>query len=85
MLDFEFFHLAFKKTLDQFAPLQQKVVQNKNQPFITKTLRKAIMKRSKSKNKFNKKRNAKNWSNYKQQLNYCSNLLKEFKIHHFSN
>ena len=49
VLDFESFHLAFKTTLDRFAPLKQKVVRNNNQPFMTKTLRKAIMKRSKLK------------------------------------
>ena len=32
VLDFESFHLAFKTTLDRFAPLQQNVVGNKNQP-----------------------------------------------------
>ena len=36
---------------------------------MTKTLRKAIIKRSKLKYKFNKERNAKNWFNYKQQQN----------------
>ena len=64
---------------------KQKVVRNNNQPFMTKTLRKAIMKRSKLKNKFNKERNAKNWFNYKQQRNYCSNLLTESKTRHFDN
>ena len=49
VLDFESFHLAFKTTLDRFVPLKQKVVRNNNQPFVTKTLRKAIMKRSKLK------------------------------------
>ena len=43
------------------------------------------MKRSKVRNKFNKGRNAKNWSDYKQQRNYCSNLLKESKTNHFNN
>ena len=52
-------------------------MRNNNQPFITKTLRKAIMKRSKSKNKFKKERNAKNWFNHEQQRNHCSNLLTE--------
>ena len=85
MLDFESFHLAFKTTLDRFAPLKRKVVRNNNQPFMTKTLRKAIMERSKLRNKFNKERKAKNWSDYKQQRNYCSNLLKESKTHHFNN
>ena len=49
MLDFESFHLAFETTLDRFAPLKQKVTRNNNQPFMTKTLRKAIIKRFKLK------------------------------------
>ena len=85
MLDFESFYLAFKTTLDQFAPLKQKVVRSNNQLFMTKTFRKAIMKRSRLQNKFIKERNSKNWSNYKQQRNYCSNLLKESKTRHFNN
>ena len=52
---------------------------------MTKTLRKAIMKRSKLKNKFNKERNAKNWFNYKQQRNCCLNLLTESKTRYFDN
>ena len=52
VLDFESFHVAF-------APLKQKVVPNDIQPSMRKTLRKAIMKRSKLRNKFDKERNAK--------------------------
>ena len=48
---------------------QQKLIRNNNQPFMTKTLRKAIMKRSKLRNKFNKERNIENWSEYKRQRN----------------
>ena len=58
-------------------------VRNNNQPFMTKTLRKAIVKRSKWKNKFSKERNDKNWFNYKQQRNYCLKLLTESKARHF--
>ena len=42
VLDFESFHLAFKKTLDRFGSLKQKIVGNNNQPFEAKTLSKAI-------------------------------------------
>ena len=52
---------------------------------MTKTLCKATMKRSKLRNRFNKERNAKNYSDYKRQQNYCSNLLKESKTRHFNN
>ena len=85
MLDFESFYLAFQTTLDRFAPLKQEVVRNNNQSFMTETLRKAIMKRSKLRKKFNKERNAKNWSNYKQQRKCYSNLLKKSKTRYFNN
>ena len=42
------------------------------------------MKRSKLKNKFSKERIVEDWSNYKQQQNYYSNLLKESKTRHFN-
>ena len=58
--DFESFQFAFKVILNQFAPLKQKLIRNNNQPFMTKTLRKAIMKRSKLRNKFNEGKNIEN-------------------------
>ena len=85
VLDFESFHFAFKTTLHQFTPLKQRVVQNNNEPFMTKSLHKATVKRSKLRNKFSKEKKSKNWSDYKQQRNYCSNLLKESKTGHFNN
>ena len=58
--DFESFHFAFKVILNQFAPLKQKLIRNNNQPFMTKTFRKTIMKKSKLTNKFNEKRDIEN-------------------------
>ena len=43
---------------------------------MSKTLRKVIMKRSKLRNAFNRKRSSENWENYKRQRNMCSNILK---------
>ena len=51
---------------------------------MTKTLHKAILKRSKLRNKLNEKRNIENWSEYKRQRKICSNLLKQSKKHHFN-
>ena len=82
--DFESFQFSFKVITNQFAPLKQKLIRNNNQPFMTKTLRKAIMNRSKLRNKFNEERNIKNWSEYKRQPNLCSNLLKESKKRYFN-
>ena len=58
--DIESFQFTFKVILNQFAPLKQKLIRNNNQPFMTKTLRKAIMKRSKLRNQFNEERNIEN-------------------------
>ena len=46
---------------------------------MSKTLGKAIMKRSKLRNTFNKMRSSENWQNYKRQRNICSNILKSTK------
>ena len=46
---------------------------------MSKTLGKAIMKRSKLRNTFNKKRSSENWKNYKRQRNICWNILKSTK------
>ena len=46
---------------------------------MSRMLRKAIMKRSKLRNTFNKKRSSESWRSYKRQRNICSNILKSTK------
>ena len=82
--DLASFQFTFKVILNQFAPLKQKLIRINNQPFMTKIPHKAIMKRSKLRNKFNKERNIGNWSKYKREHNLCSNLLKQSKKRHFN-
>ena len=63
--------------------LRKKILRHNNDPFTTKELRKEIMKRSKLKNKFNKKRNYENWSLYKKLGNCCLTLLRKTKKAYF--
>ena len=56
-----------------------------NNVFITKELRKEIMKRSKLRNKFNGNRNHENWCNFKFQRNYYVNLLRKAKKQYYGN
>ena len=58
---------------------KMKKIRYNHQVFMNKTLRKAIMKRSKLRNTFNKKRSSENWRSYKRQRNICSNILKSTK------
>ena len=50
-----------------------------------KTLPKAIIKRTNLRSTFNKETSSKNWQNYKQQKNICSNILKSTKRNFFGN
>ena len=44
----------FIMVLDKHAPIKKKIVRGNEEPFMTKELIKAIMKRSKHKNKYTK-------------------------------
>ena len=54
-------------------------------PFITKDLSKAIMKRSRLRNNFLKKRTGENKTLYTKQRNYGVSLLKKSKKKYFAN
>ena len=54
-------------------------------PFMTEDLHKAIMKRSKLRNKFLKLRNLSDRKNYTSQRNLCKKLLKNTEITYFNN
>ena len=51
---------------------------------MSKALRKAIMMRSRMKNLYLKNKTDLNWSNYKTQRNFCTNLLRKTKKEYFS-
>ena len=59
------FESAFLTALDKHAPKKKKWLMGNNKPHITKLLRRAIMKRSKLKNKTNKTKLLTDIRNYK--------------------
>ena len=69
----------FLTVLNKEAPLKAKFLRHKNNPFMTKELGKAIMKRSQLKNKYNKNRN------YEQERNFCVSFLRKTKKNCFKN
>ena len=76
-LDYTCLHNVFPLLLNKYAPIKKKTLRVNHSPFITKTLRKAIMFKSQLKNKFLKSWNNVDWFNYKNQRNICTNLLKK--------
>ena len=71
------------ETLNKDAPKKTKVFRGNHKPYINKTLRKAIMKRSQLKNKANKTKDPKDISKYKKQRNYAVKLNNQSKQEHF--
>ena len=74
------FQNIFIQVLNNHCPAKKKIVHLNNSPFMTKTLRKAIMHRSRlSIYMYVRIRNDKNWENYKKQRNFCVDFLRKTK------
>ena len=82
---FDIFFEEFKTCLDKFVPLNEKKIRFDNSVFMTKSLRKAIMRRSQLKRKFNNNKSQENSKKYKQQKNYCVKFLRKTKKKYFQN
>ena len=70
-------------SLEQF--IKKNILRISNSPLMTKTLRKAILNRSKLKNIYNRNLTKDNWVNYRKERNFCVNLLRKTKNEYFQN
>ena len=71
------------KLLNKHAPVKYKYLRGNHGKFVTKDLRKAIMKRSRLKNVYNKNKTDSSKTRYNQQRNICTNLLRKAKSSYF--
>ena len=71
------------EVLNYHAPLKTKYLRANEQPFMSKELRKAHMKRSRLRNKYRKNKNDVSEVAFKKQRNYCVSLLKKVKKSYF--
>ena len=69
----------FMFLLNIHAPIKHKYIRANNNPFVMKELRKAIMRRSKLRNRYNKLKTMEANVAYKRQRNMCTSLLKKAK------
>ena len=70
---------TFMSLLDKYAPKEQKYIQANNANFMTKSLKKATMLRSKFRNRFLKEKTEESKSLYNKQRNICVSLLRKTK------
>ena len=79
------FNEFFLKVLDMHAPRKQKYIRANNSNYITKTLRKEIMHRSRLRNRFLRERGRTNESTTNnKQRNVCLSLLRKTKRDYFA-
>lgn len=65
--------------LDKMAPWKTRIVRGNNAPFFNKDMHKAIMVRSRLKNRYLRDKTRENKLNYNRQRNYCTSLLRRVK------
>ena len=82
--DYGQFLQVFNNVSDKHAPLKKRLDRGNQKPFMNKTLRKAIMHRSKLLNAFNKTKKLQEWEKYRKQRNYCVKLKNKAKKQYFS-
>ena len=71
--------------LNKHAPLKIKYIRANNSPFMNKNLAKAVMTRSRLRNKFLKDPNDENRANYNKYRNYCTGLFRKEKRSYYNN
>ena len=79
------FNEIFFKVFDKHAPRNQKYIRANNSNYITKTLRKEIMHRSRLRNKFLRERRKGFKFAYNKQRNICVSLLRKTERDYFAN
>ena len=70
--------------LDKHAPIKKKIVGGNEAPLMAKELSKAIINRSKHKNRYTKWPSCENVLAFKKQKNICKNLNKKTRKNYFS-
>ena len=82
---FENFNSVAEEVLNNHVPLKQKYLRANDAPFMTKTLRKAIMLRTQLRNRLNRYNTSENWKAIEKQRNKCVKILRQAKTSYYGN
>ena len=85
IFEYDNFENIFLEVLSKHSPLKKKILRANHAPYMTKILRKAIMRRSALENKYYKDRSVESNRAYKKQNNFCSRLYKKERRKYFAN
>ena len=79
----DMFSACFRRVLDKHAPLKTKMVRGNQSLFMTKELSKAVMNKSKTRNKYIKWPSREDFLTMKRAKKYCNNLTRTIKKNFF--
>ena len=79
MNEYKHFEQIFLQVLNTHVPIERKLFRANHAPYMTKALRKAIMKRSEFESKYVKYKANENLKSYKKQRKFCIKLYKKEK------
>ena len=82
--DYTKFEEVLLQTLNKHAPVKQKTIRGNHAPYMTRGLRKAIMRRSELETKYHKHRDIQSLRQYKKQKKFCSKLYKKERKKYYS-
>ena len=83
--DYASFEKVFLEVLNKHAPSKKRTVRSNEKPYVTKQMRKAIMKRSYLENRCYKYKSQADIRAYKKQKNYCNRLYKRERRNFYAN
>ena len=81
---YDTFEEIFINVLNKHAPLKKKFLGANHAPYMTKTLRKAIMRRSQLQTKYFKNKSQNDYRAFKKQRNFCSKLYKKERKNYYN-
>ena len=81
--DYNSFEDTFNAVLDKHAPVKTKLLRGNHKPYVTKAMRKAIMKRSELATKYRRSPTEDNLRAWKKHKNFCSNLYKKERKNYY--
>ena len=82
--DYDSFDKHFLTVLEKHAPLKQKTLRANDAPYMTKTLRKAMMKRTELANKYHKTRNTEDYIKFRKHRNFVTRSYKKERKNYFN-
>ena len=83
-LNYTSFESTFNRVLEKHAPIKKKHVRANDKPLMTQALRKAVMLRSRLRNRYNNDQTVENWNKFRKHRNSCVKLFRRQKNYFYN-